>query len=226
MLIRTGFGGQLSGSVGGVVASHNKGGQYLRNRSLPTNPNSAAQTRARDAFAAAAIAWRSLTVAVREGWEAYAAGTPVVNRLGESITVSGFNMFVRTAAFFTGAGFPSAIPAAAPISPGLADLGSNLQVALATGTGAVMFGVTATLTGPGIIQIGYPVSPGISFYGGPYTAFRIAEETNEFLTLAAGTEAVNRYGVPVAGERRPVRVRGSDGAGRLTEEFTTIVTVA
>ena len=114
MLIRMGMGTQLSGSVGGVVASHNKGGAYLRGRSVPTNPNSARQQTVRSAFAASAIGWAGLTVEQREAWEGYAALTAVTNRIGESITVSGFNMYVRANSFRGGAG--AAVVAAAPRS--------------------------------------------------------------------------------------------------------------
>ena len=121
MLIRTGFGGQLSGSVGGVVASHNKGGAYLRNRTVPTNPNSARQLTARMALASASQAWAVLTQVQRDGWNAYAAATPLVNRLGESITVSGFNMYIRTNSFLASSG-ESAIDDA-PLTPGQSSLG-------------------------------------------------------------------------------------------------------
>jgi len=99
LLIRMGMGGQLSGSVGGVVASRNAGGAYLRNRTVPVNPNSLRQQQSRLGFAASAIAWRALTAAQRAGWDSYAVATPVLNRLGENITISGLAMYVRTNAF-------------------------------------------------------------------------------------------------------------------------------
>ena len=39
-IMKTTIVGPLSGSFGGLTASHNRGGQYLRQRSTPTNPNS------------------------------------------------------------------------------------------------------------------------------------------------------------------------------------------
>ena len=41
----------ISGSVGGTVFSRNKGGAYMRNRSIPVNPQSAAQVVVRAAMA-------------------------------------------------------------------------------------------------------------------------------------------------------------------------------
>ena len=89
--------GEMSGSIGGLTYARNKGGQYVRQRSQVTNPNSPAQQAARSAMAYLAGYWLStLTAAERTAWEDYAKNVSVTNRLGEKIYLSGQNMFIRS----------------------------------------------------------------------------------------------------------------------------------
>jgi hypothetical protein len=224
MLIRFGLGGQLSGSVAGVVAGHNKGGQYLRNRSIPTNPNSSRQQTVRSAFATAALTWGNLTSGQRAAWEAYASQTPVLNRLGESITVSGFNMFVRTNAYLQGLGI--ALVTAAPLTPGLSSIGTPTAIGLSVASGAslVTTNADAGVTLGSLMQYGPPVSPGVTFYGGPYSLFTTATMTATGFA-AQPQIGVGRYGAPVVGELRPMRVRSITTDGKLTPTYSEIVTV-
>jgi len=97
MLFRGSLIAQASGSVAGNTFSHNRGGQYIRNRSTPTNPNSPAQIVIRTGLADLSQLWSStLTVAQRAAWDTYAANVPVLNRLGDSIFLTGFNMYIRS----------------------------------------------------------------------------------------------------------------------------------
>lgn len=87
----------MSGSMRGITASRNKGGQYFRGRTVPVNPATSYQTTVRGAFSTLMATWASvLTPAQRDGWDYYAAHTSWVDRLGQTIQLSGVNMFVRT----------------------------------------------------------------------------------------------------------------------------------
>lgn len=225
MLIRMGMGSQLSGSVGGVVASHNKGGAYLRGRSVPTNPNSDRQQSVRTAFSIASIGWRALTDAQRAAWEAYAVATPVVNRLGETIILSGFNSYVSTNSFRLGAG--SSVLAAAP-SPGLVSLGPDFAVTtLSAASGITMDNIAAEANGAFIVALGPPVSAGVSSYGGPYSAFLTGTDLQAIDGAAtAGNQSPYRYGAPASGQRRPIRIVGSSSVGQMSNVVRTFVTVS
>jgi hypothetical protein len=229
MLIRTGFGGQLSGSVGGVVAAHNKGGQYLRNRSIPTNPRTDRQQSVRAAFSAAAESWSGLTVAQREAWEGYAVGTPVVNRLGESITLSGFNMYVRAYAFLAGIAANLDGVGTAPVTPGiitLVDPVATLSVSVSAANGVTLTGLNGSLVGL-LVSISPSLGAGVSSFGGPFTSFLTNLDPSAIDGVATqGNQAVNRYGEPIVGQRRAIRIAGVDGDNRLSDVQTRIVTVA
>lgn len=86
---------QLSGSVGGTTASRNKGGQYFRNRAIPTNPNSTAQQTVRTNLATASAAWSGLTAGQRQAWVEWARQNPVINNLGNSVLLSGQQAYIQ-----------------------------------------------------------------------------------------------------------------------------------
>jgi len=89
-------GQQRSGSIGGTVWSHNRSGVYIRNRSIPVNPNTDRQSAVRNAVRAISIAWETiLTQVQRDAWDVYAANVTWQNRLGQSINLTGLNHFIR-----------------------------------------------------------------------------------------------------------------------------------
>jgi len=83
-----------SGSQGSRTFSHNKGGAYTRNRRIPTNPTTVAQTAVRNQLASNSANWANLSDAQRSAWSAYAASNPVIDRLGSSIFLSGQSIYV------------------------------------------------------------------------------------------------------------------------------------
>lgn len=90
------IGDGMSGSVGGITASHNRGGVYFRQRATPVNPNTTFQQEVRSLFGNLQSAWGSiLTDAQRSAWDAYALATPITDALGQSVNVGGKGMFTR-----------------------------------------------------------------------------------------------------------------------------------
>ena len=223
MLIRTGMGTQLSGSVGGVVASRNSGGMYLRNRSVPVNPNSDAQQTTRTAFGNSSIGWNGLTGAQRTAWNAYAASTPVVNRLGETINLSGFNWYTAVNSLRTGSG--ATVQAAAPATPGLSALGAADVSVLSAANGITLVASGLAVDGAYVVSLSPPLSPGVTFFGGPYSRYLIGQDFDG----DAGANAVNvsplRYGAILSGQRRAFRLAcSSDTDGKLTPILTGFIT--
>jgi hypothetical protein len=89
-----GVAGAPSGKVGGVVFSHNRFGYYLRGLVIPTNPSSPLQQLRRNTVSSLANHWyNTLTAAQRDAWSTYAANVPVLNRVGQTIYLTGMNWF-------------------------------------------------------------------------------------------------------------------------------------
>jgi hypothetical protein len=83
------------GKIGGAVASKNKAGNYFRSKTSPINPQTIFQTAQRALFALISQAWRGLTVIQRQGWAAIAAEATQSNVFGDSIKLSGSQLFSR-----------------------------------------------------------------------------------------------------------------------------------
>lgn len=88
---------QMSGSIAGNTYARNRFGNYARARTKPTNPNSSPQQSVRSAVSDAVGRWaNTLTAAQRTAWNLYADSVDMLNRLGETVQLSGFNHYVRS----------------------------------------------------------------------------------------------------------------------------------
>lgn len=81
--------GQISGSVGSTVFSHNRYGAYTRLRTIPTNPGTEYQIEIRAILGACSSAWKALTEEQKAGWNAWAQTNPIIDRLGAQQVLAG-----------------------------------------------------------------------------------------------------------------------------------------
>lgn len=131
-LIRTGNGvAQISGSIAGTVFARNRGGAIARNRVKPLNPRSNAQANVRSRLGINSASWRNLTESQRLSWNGWAATHPVVNRLGDSVILSGAQAYGKINNNRVGAGDP-ATPSLTPGDPafvnGIIDTNESLTI--------------------------------------------------------------------------------------------------
>lgn len=152
--------GSMRGRIGGNVYSHNKGGDYVRLGTAPTNPQTSRQQTTRSQLGTFAASWTTtLTQAQRDAWDVYAAANPVKNSLGEDILISGLAWYVKCNTVLADAGatgISSPPVSAAPFA--LATVSVDISAAT---TVDVTF--TATPLGAGerlITWISLPVSAG------------------------------------------------------------------
>lgn len=184
--IRGAFGGgQIKGSLSGNVFQGSKAGTIMRNRSIPTNPRSPFQLLIRSALATVSNSWNiDLSDADRAGWNAYAAGTPLLDRFGELQHTSGRQMFIRTNSFAIYAGGPTF--STAPSSPGLVAPGSMTPVA------SVADGITfdGLLPPPAtdefmFIQVGQQRGPAVNYYNSPFQVLTTFTDATVFPFVVA-----------------------------------------
>lgn len=125
--------GEMRGSIGGNTYSRNRGGTYVKRFAAPVNPNTFAQQRARNILATNSVLWQSLTQAQRDAWTAWSDSNPRTNSLGQSITLTGHQMFcslnsnLRTATMT-----PVAVPPTVVAPSGVAGLAGSWDPALET----------------------------------------------------------------------------------------------
>lgn len=88
---------QMSGSLAGNTYARNRSGNYVRARTKPVNPNTARQVTIRAAMAFLTDRWAAtLTANQRTAWNLYASNVNMLNKLGETIKLSGFNHYLRS----------------------------------------------------------------------------------------------------------------------------------
>lgn len=216
MKFRPTIGSDLSGSLAGITASHNTSGVYFRVRAVPTNPNSVSQQAVRSAMSNAHVAWLALGQAVKDAWNAYAAGTPVLDRIGASIHLTGRAMYLRDYVLRTIGG--ATLPPVTVSTMGLSNLTTPVATVTAPATGSIAYTNTDqwAITTGGFLFIfaSQGKGVGVNFFKGPYRwCGRVTGNTAVPPTSPAA------IGLPFnvqAGQRVFFRCIASDSEGRLS----------
>lgn len=81
--------GNISGSIGANTFSHNRGGSYVKRRSVPTNPNSNRQQDIRNILSSLSSNWSSLSSANQNDWNTWAYWHPKIDPLGNAVSITG-----------------------------------------------------------------------------------------------------------------------------------------
>lgn len=215
-----------SGSVGGLVASHNKGGNYFRALVIPVNPRTDAQVEVRNALSQLVDSWiNTLTPAQRDAWDIYASNVPVTDTLGQTISLSGQQHYIR-----------SNVPRLQSLATGIA--GAIQDGPTIFNTGNVDASAFFTMVAPSaatynfdntlawanednahlLTWYGRPVNPSINFFKGPYQKGpAIDGNTTTAPTSPAAQTAPFVY---TAGQRVYAYSRITRADGRLSAPFT------
>ena len=190
-----------SGSIQANTHSHNRAGQYKRNRRSPVQPiGTGRRSFIRAAFGAASQAWSGLTDAQRAAWASFALDHPVTDSLGQAIILTGHQQYVRTSISAQNVG--EAAPAVPP-----ADL-SLPVVSDAVAVFAITTGLAVTFTGgdAGSFVVGAvsrPMSAGRSFnktFWQPLGADGFADGFDAVWAISTALYAAE-FGAPVVGQR-------------------------
>jgi hypothetical protein len=157
----------VSGSVGGLVYSHNKGGMYTRGRAIPVNPNTDSQIAARSALSMAAADWNSLTEANRQLWRDYAETQNHVDKIGNSILWSGQQEYIAANSMLMAVGeavvtVPPLVLTKPEFDVSDMDIDDTQAVTIVTNTLPVLANSNI------FASYSRPVSPGINFFKGPF----------------------------------------------------------
>lgn len=205
---------QASGRIGGTIFSRNRGGAYVRNGSIPTTVTTPFAQLIKSVTAAQSQAWAGLDAAVQEQWREWATQNPVINRLGQSRTLSGHQAFVQINGRLVYAGFAALVSppigeAPAPFVPGTVtyvDAPLSLKVA---------FTPTPAPTGIAVQCYAFLAnSPGVS-----YVRNRLALVTTSAAAAATPLDitqdVVDRFGTPQDGQTLHIGLRALDSTTGL-----------
>lgn len=223
MLIKSGLLTQMSGSIGGMTGSHNRGGLYLRARSIPVNTNTARQVAVRSAITSLTSAWnQSLTATQRAAWNLYGSNVLVPGALGDPIQLSGQNQYIRSNTPRLQAGL--ARIDAAPTVFDLGDPGSLSLTSIANTTNSIVVAIgdapawaaddDATL----LMYQGRPQNAGRLSFNGPYR-FVGTFAGNSTTPVTSADTGLAPFALPytiAAGQSNAIFCRVSQADGRLS----------
>lgn len=214
------IGTSMSGSLGGIVASHNAGGAYFRSKVIPTNPNTTFQQAVRAAMSTLTNVWQNtLTQAQRDAWKTYADNVPVLDKIGAAITLSPLAMYIRSNVIR----LQNAVARvdAAPTIFNLGTFTAPLATTSSTGAQTISFSYTNTddwaITTLGflIFQFSRPQNSGIQFFKGPYRlASKVAGNTTTPPTSPAAIAAPFPF---AAGQKVFFRATAITADGRVSQ---------
>jgi len=164
---------QMSGSIAGNVFARNRYGNYVRARTKPKNNKTPYQVTVRAVMAYLAHKWgNTLTAVQRTGWDLYASSVPMLNRLGESIYLSGMNHYIRSNASLIQAGETELT--AAPVIFSLAETDPTFSVTISAATQMIACVFDENLpwckesTSSMIISMGKPIIASKTFFDSPF----------------------------------------------------------
>lgn len=92
--VKNSYIGQLSGKLGGMIFSRNRGGDYVRAGVKGINPQTQSQLRARNAFASVTTLFRTLTSAEKSAWQEFADNWYSPRQGGNVGQFSAYNAFI------------------------------------------------------------------------------------------------------------------------------------
>lgn len=221
--------GEASGSIGALTFSHNRGGAYIRNRVVPTNPNTSQQQAVRGIMGQLTSDWLdTLTDVQRAAWDNYALQVPLLDTLGEPRNAGGIGMYIRGNSARIQAGLArvdagptiynlGAYTDPVPAQPSAA--GGDMDVAFTTGDAWVSEDGASML-----VYCSRGVNASINYFKGPY---RLAGQIDGDSGTPPTSPATITLPFPVAaGQRMYVKINVTRADGRYSSTFRTGVVVA
>jgi hypothetical protein len=154
---------EIRNKIAATVFTKNAAGAAIRNRVTPVNRRSTNQSNRRQRLASLASSWRGLTDAQRASWNAASASFPTQDNLGQTIFLTGEQLYIRCNANLLLIGQAQITSAPTPTSFAVLALGA-ISFDASSGTATVAFTPTPVPAGYTlVIRATAPVSAGKSF---------------------------------------------------------------
>jgi len=213
---------ELRGSIGGTVFSRTRSGAIARARSIPVDPGSALQVAVRAIMGQVRdYYFNTLTDAQRAAWTQYANNVDYTNRLGETINLTGYNMFCRSNIPRVQAGL--SIIADGPTNFTLAEQDGTVAVTTTAASKEVSVAFDDTLdwldeTGAALLVYeSAPQNPTVNYFKGPYRY--LGKVDGDDSTAPTTPQTFTSAFEMAAGQKQFYQFRILRADGRLSEPF-------
>lgn len=197
---------EMRNKLNGSVFSRNRGGNYLRNKVTPVNPQSAAQVAARSLLTSFSQSWRGLTESQRDAWNSVVDQWATTDVFGDIINPSGIALYIRLNANISNAG--GAAITSPPTPSGAAAL-TALSVTAAEAIAAVdvAFAPNPVPADHAMYLESTPnISPGINNANSRFRNIAVLAPA-EASPYAALAEWSSKFGTPLEGQKIFVRAK-------------------
>lgn len=193
------------GKIGGQVASKNRSGAYMRNKVTPSNPQTAAQSGVRARLASYSSAWRALTQAQRDAWNAAVASFSRTNVFGDIVNPTGKNLYTGLNQNLVNIG-----ESAISVPPAVAAVEEPTISSVAFEDATVAADVTIELDSANSAQhylvfASEQVSQGVGYFKNKYRQLAVHDGSSG-TTIDITTEYEARFGTPVVGQKASFKV--------------------
>jgi hypothetical protein len=134
---------EARGSVGGMTASRNTMGAYMRAKASPVQPRTETQQKRRYALQKLTREYQDLTSTQIEAWNDFASNWPITDVFGDSISITGLDWYVSLNSRLAALGSASAtLP---PLNPN-STFNNTVSIFQHVSTGAIVMGLSGSLT--------------------------------------------------------------------------------
>lgn len=178
---------EMRGTIAATTFTKNKAGAAMRNRVTPINRRSSGQTNQRQILSALSAQWRGLTEAERTAWNSASASFPQTDSLGQTIFLTGAQLYVRLNANLIVIGQAAITSPPSPVSFDVLTF-TSITADASAGTIALAFSPTVPTGFTMVVRATPPVSAGKSFI--PSSAFR------QIAAVAAAQTSPQAMGTP------------------------------
>lgn len=203
----------VSGKLGGQVATKGRNGLNIRTKVKPINRRTTSQVDQRSLLATTSQGWSALTDAQRASWTASALNFTHTNNFGQKFKPTGKNFYTEVNLNLLNSG--SAIVNKPPLTTPPTGLTALTALSAAANTLTASFAATPTAAGNvAIVQATRGLSAGVAFVGKQYrqiATFPAAAASPLDLTAAYTA----KFGAPPSGLRVFIRVKMIDSVSGL-----------
>ena len=198
------LGAPSSGSIAGTTSSHNRAGQYTRNRRTPVNPvGTGRRATVRSNFSTAAKGYAALTAPQQAAWAAYALNYPVIDALGQSIKLTGQQMYVSINAQLLNVG--AAVATVPPVTNAVTPVVVTAATMTHLGVMTITLGAGGAATDYICLAFSKPRSSGTGFNGTFWQ--ELVVPANSAGAATYGTAYVAQFGLPGVGNASSIGSR-------------------
>lgn len=221
--------GEIRNKIAAHVYTRNKAGAAIRLKVTPINRRSSLQTTRRQVLSSLSASWRGLSAANLAAWNAAAANFPQSDNLGQTVILTGQQLYVRCNANLNLIGV--AVVSTAPIVTTFATLAYGaISATASTGVFTVAFTPTPVPAGYNlVVYASRPVSAGKSFF--PNSAYKfiafVAAAGTSPVTITAAYAAIFGALTGLSGQKIGLKMRlvaiASGVTGQFVRAATTII---